>query len=204
MGWICAYLNPSYCGLDQDVILERARDIFGDDLLDIEKEQESDDVSDLDGCYYFFNVKNYFNYVSRLREDSMIKTVLPDYDSPQFLEESEIKRISGICVEQPQEFRYGDMVKVKTGYLSNLIGLVEKEGRWTCVVRFRFHTCDISERVPVKNLVFIDNVFRHHRCPVEVKSVQGAAGRTPVTGLHKSVLEIIAFRLASEISWDTS
>jgi hypothetical protein len=119
--------------------------------------------------YAFVKCHDYHSHVNRLKHSPAIKLVLSSFDSPSFLSDLEVRDFVASASPKVEtgEFRTGDVVRVKNGFLSNLVGLVIKAvGKKRYSVAFNFHIRRFRQCISAKDLTLVDNVFRVVRSPV--------------------------------------
>jgi len=141
--------------------------------------------------YAFVKCHNYHSHVDRLKHSPAIKTVLASFDSPCFLSDLEVKDFitSAKPTVESGVFKTGDVVRVKNGFLSNLVGLVIKAvGKRRYSVAFNFHIRRFRQRISAKDLILVGNVFRVVRSPVVAPAKVRRRVRRPLScprGLEK-------------------
>jgi hypothetical protein len=119
--------------------------------------------------YTFVKCRDYHSHLNRLRHSPAIKTVLTSFDSPCFLSDVEVKDFidSANPVVDTREFHAGDVVQIKNGFLSNLVGLIIKPvGKSSYSVAFSFHIRKFRHHISAKDLTLVGNIFKVVRSPV--------------------------------------
>jgi transcription antitermination factor NusG len=101
-----------------------------------------------------------------LERSAAVVSVVPSFDAPHEFSEAEIRAFAGSTVKKkPDDFRKGDMVLVKEGYLRNLYGVVEAQtSPRRCKVAFSFHLRRFSESIPVTWIKKVANIFERGIC----------------------------------------
>lgn len=172
--WICLLVNPKYYRRGKEVIELELFKVFGDDLVEL-RVIIDDESTDAEEYYAFIRCRNYQEHLSKLMNCRVIKGVLSSYDSPTYLSHEDVKGfISSINEEEiPECLSVGDVVKVNEGYLSGLTGLVVKDkGSMIYEVKFKFHTREFEEEIPITHLTLVDSVFDHLKIPVPTAELQ--------------------------------
>jgi hypothetical protein len=172
--WICVVAGPVYNKSGGVGIIEQdVRNIFGQDFFDIEIVSSDDRNTE---PHVFIKCRNYSDYINALIRSPSISIVLPSYDNPAYISESEVFSFRDSVHEQncPVALRVGDKVCVSAGYLENLRGVViEKCSKGFYDVLFRLHTRKFTEKIALEELVFEGNIFDKIRIPVSLSGVQG-------------------------------
>ena len=145
-GWICLIIGSRFFPREKHTVVEASlRGIFGADLIDHYIAAASADVIDAfnyPDFYAFVRVSDYSIHVGKLKRSHVIIGVLPSYDHPQPLSDDEVLAFQNdINEKQCDNLRYGDVVTVREGYLSDLTGIVvarSKSGLFR--VYFRLHS----------------------------------------------------------------
>lgn len=147
--------------------------LFGDDLIDfvVVGDWISDDsVESCGDSYVFIKTCNYHSHVKALRASRMVSGVLDSYDAPIYVDEQDVVVFrEKMAVERmdPLTFHFGDVVKVREGYLKGLHGVVcDPTTHKTCNVLFKFFTRSILQKLSVKNIELKGSVFDHIKFPV--------------------------------------
>ena len=160
---------------DLEVVIRREmEDIFGQDLVDIciiGERVTSESFEVQSESYFFVCCSNYSNHVKRIKKSTIISFVLPSIEDPDPVSDSEIAKFAHavhIKKEERQLLYFGDVVKIKEGYLEGLHGVVlnrmKKKDKYE--VYFSLFTRDFTEKLLRNNLVSSGSIFQHLRCPV--------------------------------------
>lgn len=131
--------------------------VFSGDFIDFAMAEE-----ECDDSYAFVKCRDYFSHTEDIASCSAIKMVLASATNPSFLTDEEVQNFVGstIPVRTANEFRPGDAVMVRNGYLSNLVGIVTRIVRpERYVVLFSFHTRRFRAEVSAQDMSFMTNVL---------------------------------------------
>jgi len=162
MNWVCLLISSILHRRDNDAVRNELQEIFGNDMIELRVMMDCE-ADNADEYYAFIRCQNYEEYISRLINSNAIKGVLPSYENPVYLSESEIEGFfSSVSDDDNVEFSFGDVVKVKVGYLSGLTGIVSRnkdDSRYDVV--FRFHTRIFEEEIDGKDLSFQGTLSRN-------------------------------------------
>jgi hypothetical protein len=153
---------------------QEMRRIFGKDFVSFQiTPQQTDDT------YAFVKTKDYVSHSDALRNSAAVVSVLNSSEHPCFLTDGEVDEFieSATPLSSVREYRVGDMVKVVTGCLSGLVGMVTGpaavKNRYK--VLFKFHIRNFTERLKVQDLEYITNIFCFIRAPVTRLADRSAA-----------------------------
>jgi len=170
--WVCLIINPTYYRRGKALLDAELKKIFSDDLNEIRV--VFGEEKDVEEYYAFVSCSNYDKHVVKVRGSSAIRSVLPSYDRPAYLSDSDVDEFMSSIEEcdAPDDLLIGDVVKVNSGYLSGLTGLVIGDnGTKDYDILFRFHTRRFEERMPITNLSRMDSVYSHIKVPVLTDSL---------------------------------
>lgn len=184
MSWTCLLVTGKR---DPAVIKTELESVFASDFNDFFVIMDGNGGEDR---YAFLDCDNYQGYVSDLRALTSVVAVLPSYDSPEFVPESEVDSFRQQVKErESRKYVHGDIVIVKRGYLKGLTGVVMRPvicGIYK--VAFRFFTRSMSCAIHGQSLDFVENLFDTVRFPVLPYGRQGVTGRVPVQAMSKAAL----------------
>lgn len=168
-------ISSSFHRGDKNAVASEIQRIFGDDLK--EARIVCDDAMEQSGEYFtLVCCSDYQRHIEDLKDSAAVLRVVPSYNSPAFLSESEVDSFAKSVdeVPPPKEFAYGDMVTINDTvkpqnlqYLSGLYGLVVGYGKRTgwLVVYFRFETRSFKYTITSTSLNYCGNVFESIRVP---------------------------------------
>jgi hypothetical protein len=167
--WICLVADRRRASRENQARFEISG-LFGADFEDMRMAWECSGPDD--DVYCLVRCSNYHLHVGRLSSSPLVKRVLESYDNPVFLSDAEVSEFcESMSKGETVDFRFGDEVKVLSGYLSGLSGVVTGRTARGCRVFFRLHTRSFSEELPEEGLKLVGNVFAHLKFPVTTDSL---------------------------------
>lgn len=203
MKWIALMVRSSFRYGDRDAMLGEVRSIFGNDL--IEARLIEDDAMRSSGEYYCFaKIRDYDSHLDSLIESTAVYWVVPCYDSPHEFTEDEVENF-GQSVDRaaiPEGFEVGDMVRVNKGDLAGLYGIIcdkAEHGRYRAA--FRMYTRAFERLIPVEDMEFVDNVFKHVKFPVTMEGIRDGDIHKEGSGMMEALSKIVNF---NKIRWKNS
>jgi len=137
--------------------------LIGENLSDLDFDIQSE-------SYFFFCCKNYKNYIDKIKRCNIISIVLPSFSNPEPIQLDSILKFSEtISDKNKRNINIGDIVKVKTGDLKNLSGIVKTITKEIATVLFYLNTSHFSEKIMTTNLMLQSNIFQYMKFPVKNK-----------------------------------
>jgi len=183
--WICLLIRSS---TERSDLFEETSSIFGDDLVDfVVVEIPSTEDGEIESNYGFVKCSNYYDHVDKLKRSSLVTGVLPSYESPSLIDDSEIQTFRKSSIKEkkkPSTFKKGDIVQIRRGYLRNLTGVVAEElvcKRYRVI--FQLFTKKFSSTLHASSMIFVGNLFDTYRRPILCYGSEGSEGRIPVKKL---------------------
>ena len=180
---------------DKESLLGEIRAIFGNDLVEIRLIE--DEVMRKSGEYYcFVRIKEYISHRESLMESTAVCRVVPSYDSPYEFSTKDVDEF-GESVDTagiPEGFEIGDMVLINKGDLEGLYGIITKQadnGHYK--VAFKMCTRVFKRTIPVEDMGFVDNVFKHLKFPVTMEGVRSGDLHREGEGMMEALSKIVNF-----------
>ncbi len=169
-GWICLIIGSQYAKREKrKLISKEVKRIFGKDFLDF-KIIDDESGAEAQEYYSFVRCLNYHSYIADLKRSSIIIGVLPSYDNPSIINNSDVAGFGDSVEKQrnPGKLFIGDVVKIKHGDLENLAGIVvgESDGGEKYEVLFKLYTVSFTRIISTKETIFIQNIFDSLKIPV--------------------------------------
>lgn len=131
---------------------------LGDDILDY-RVACSEEMRNSGEYYIFILCKRPTECIELLVKSRSIVSVIPDRNSPHFFSDKEVDDfVSSACYrkEDDVEWSVGDFVRVRSGYLGGLYGVVVKVlSSNKCLVSFSLYVRVFSDKLNVSNLEYI-------------------------------------------------
>jgi len=155
--WICFLVNAPFLRRSKRTVEQEMTRVFGEDFVDFSMMHPS-----VEDVYAFVKIKDYHKHCDRLRGSPAIKNVLASIDHPCFLSDEEVQVFleSAKPIDDQKHFKVGDAVRVVSGYLMNLTGVVARvvnKDRYS--ILFKFHTRQFLEILSVNELQFDFNIL---------------------------------------------
>jgi transcription antitermination factor NusG len=163
--WYCIQFNEQRMRGERDAetfLKKTAKEIFGKDLhgISIIGERFDDRTYEMQSEGYFFVLcTNYHTYIPIIKRNIIITKVLPSTDKPEPVDSKEVSTFQNLSpIINKNKFDHGDLVKIRRGYLENLVGIVigNRQDRYS--VLFRLCTRKFIEHLPKSNMVFVGSI----------------------------------------------
>jgi len=178
---------------DKEALVGEIRSIFGNDLAEVRL--IDDEVMRESGEYYcFVNISEYEVHVESLIESTAVCRVVPTYDCPHEFSPQEVDDFGKSVdrAEVPEGFDIGDMVMLTNGELKGLYGIITKQAEHGhYIVAFRMCTRAFEEVIPVEDMEFVDNVFKHLKFPVTMDGIRSGDLHREGTGVMEALSKIV-------------
>lgn len=156
--WTSFVMHPQ-CRKTQKQVEACFREAFGKDLKDVTLVSCGDMPED---TYIFIKCRNYHDHIGGLIRAGVILTALPSTANPDFLSESDVNEFiqsMAAPVAKSGDFAKGDLVMVRDGYLTNLVGIILAEEKLQYKVCFRLHTRHFTEKLKAAELEYKGHVI---------------------------------------------
>jgi len=156
--WICVKINLRNCKRSNPVsqIESTFSSIFGSDLHEVLFTGDYLDeyyFSLTSENYVFVHCDNYDKHVLKLKRSKLVHSVLNTYDDPSFVSEDEIAQFKeGMNTERENRIDKRDVVRVKDGYMKDLIGVVIGKEDGLMKVIFQLFTISFADLFHEDNL----------------------------------------------------
>lgn len=174
--WYCFLLDGMNLRGNNDIEVSlyfQMKNIFGNDLVDVRligervTEKKFEIFSE---SYFFVCCKNYSNYIDKINRCKIISLVLPNNYNPEEVNVVDINKFAysvNIAYGNDRDLCVGDIVRIKSGYLENLYGIViDIYNNEKCKVYFRFYTKKLYEKLYCNNLVIVGTIFNKLKFPI--------------------------------------
>jgi len=203
--WVCIRIDSKIMrrGDAPGAVRAEMKKIFGDNLLDVVIVGDTlspDFFESTSENYIFVKCLNYFENTDKLRQSKMVVAVLDNYDHPNFCDEGEVKKFAQHVGTDDRDYRYGDLICVREGYLKGLRGVVIRSAKSGYFVFFRLYTRSFMEELSSSNLIFEKNIRDFFRFPVTIRAKKNKSGKLcfPQGAINNDVAKILARREKSE------
>lgn len=178
--WVCFLVNNNFLRRYKRSVEDEMRRVFGKDYLAFDIMPES-----AEDVYAFVRIRDYAAHLDSFKSNASVKSVLPSAENPYFISDEEVQKFieSATPCTVVQHFRVGDIVRVQSGWLKNLVGLVvsiSPHDRYS--VLFKFHIRQFRRVMKAQDLVGLSNLFSSVRIPISSLS----AGSSYLENLESS------------------
>ena len=191
--WICVVTNGSIGSQSLPSFEASIRNVFGSDLLRVCLIGETG--SGEEDSYVLINCLDYNSHSEALRCNKRISKVLESFDNPRILSDEDVKGLVEKAPEPSREFIPGDVVKITSGCMSGLTGIVTRQkSKKRYHVFFRFHTRSFQKIILSSSMEFKFNLFKVMNCSSPSETVH-----SPVMGMKKEDMDKIRSFLLGEI-----
>jgi hypothetical protein len=164
--WICLVVS-GFQAAKKTAFEGEVSSLFGADFKEM-RLVAGDNIPFAEDVYCLVQCSNYTSHVQDLIASPVIRNVLTSYEDPFYLSDHDVEDFClSLHPERLVVFDFGDIIRVTTGYLSGLTGIVlgcESDSHYR--VTFRFHTRSFVEVLKGECLELLDNVFEHLKFPV--------------------------------------
>jgi transcription antitermination factor NusG len=193
--WIALMISVSFRHGDKESLVGEIKAIFGNDLVEIRIVE--DEVMRESGEYYcFVRIKEYDSHRDSLMDSTAVCRVVPVYDRPYEFTKEEVDEF-GVSADSdgvPDGFEVGDMVLICNGELKGLHGIITKQAENShYVVAFRMCIRSFNKIIPVEDMSFVDNVFKHLKFPVTMEDVKTGDIHHAGKGMMEALSKIVNF-----------
>ena len=186
-------VNATFHHGEMEAVTSELGRIFGDDLEEVRL--VCDDVMEQSGEYYcFLRCDNYLQHVDGLVESPAIARVVPSYQEPSLLSDVEVQAFAASAEEYelPGDFAYGDIVRITTGVLEGLVGLVIEPGEKRCKVLIRLFMKSMTRSMPATSIELVSNVLTQTAIPPFTQAIKRSSlFRRDQVGKAKEAVESI-------------
>lgn len=171
LNWYC-FVVKSQVNAKKSFLKKIRRDFkqaFLKDFTKIEILTNDEGLCSEDEWYVFVKCNNYDKYVQSVRRIRYIVRTMGDFENPDVMSDKEVLEFcDSVKKSKTQALLFlGDIVKVLSGYLSGLFGVVNGYDNGKYEVVFRFHTKVICEKFTMSDILHADkNIFHVVRNPI--------------------------------------
>jgi len=188
-------VSASFRHGDKEAMVGEIRAIFGNDLVEVRI--VDDEVMRDSGEYYcFVRIKEYELHRESLMDSTAVCRIVPVYDKPYEFTTELVDEFgkSADTAGVPDGFDIGDMVLIGEGELKGLYGIITKQAENShYLVAFKMCTRLFHKTIPVEDMEFIDNVFRHLKFPVTMEDVKAGDIHREGEGMMEALSKIVNF-----------
>lgn len=158
--WYCVVISSTaYYGKTESVV-EELKGVLHPNISDIVVVNEPEIVKT--GEYFIFvSSKNFLKKKESVEKLSCVLRIQSSGNTPYCFSDKDVSGFLGSIEKKGKcvEFKKGDVVMVREGYLKNLFGLVCGNKNGKVNVLFRFYVRDFKELLDGKNLKYDKNIF---------------------------------------------
>lgn len=188
-------VSSSFRHGDKKALVGEIKAIFGNDLVEV-RIVEGETMRSSGEYYCFVRINEYDKYREGLMDSTAVCRVVPSYNNPHEFTIEEVEEFGESASSEgvPEGFDTGDMVLVGKGELKGLYGIITKQAKnGHYLVAFKMCTRVFKKTIPVEDMEFVDNVFRHLKFPVTMEDVEAGDIHREGRGMMEALSKVVNF-----------